>query len=218
MSWIQDRIRNHFGSKLFALVAASALWYSFGAARSGEEAIEANVRFVNTSPDLEVNPDQIPSVTAILRGPRTTLRRMRDDGLSLLVDASDAYGPGQRTANINRDSLQLPSDVEFVKATPSQFRYMLEASAIKEIGIVPQFVGEMEPGYALGEYVTQPRTIRIRGPEDRVALVEAVQTDPIDLKGEVGDRSFVTTAFVSDPYLRFVDSPEVTVYVKIHKR
>jgi len=218
VSWIQDRIRLNFGSKLFALAAATALWWSFGAASSGEEAIEATVRFVNTPADLEVNPDQIPSVTAILRGPRTTLSRLRTTGLSLLVDSSDVYGAGQHTANINRESLQLPSDVEFVKATPSQFRFLLETSAIKEVGIVPQFVGEMEPGYVLGNYVVQPRTLRVRGPEDRVALVEAVQTDPIDLRGEVGDRSFSSTAFVSDPYLRFLDSPEVTVHVTINKR
>lgn len=208
----------NFGSKLFALTAAIALWYSFGAARSGEEALEATVRFVNTPPDLEVNPDQIPSVTAILRGPRTTLQRLRDNGLSLLVDSSAVYGAGQHTANINRESLQLPSDVEFVKATPSQFRFLMEASVLKEVEVVPQFVGEMEPGYVLGHYVVQPRTLRLRGPEDRVALVEAVQTDPIDLHGEVGDRSFTTTAFVSDPYLRFEDAPEVTVYVTINKR
>jgi YbbR domain-containing protein len=218
LSWIKDRIRLNWGSKLFALAAATALWWSFGAARSGEEALEATVRFVNTPDNLEVNPDQIPSVTAILRGPRTTLQRLRDQGLALLVDSSDIYGPGQHTANINRESLRLPSDVEFVKATPSQFRFLMETSAIKEVEVVPQFVGEMQPGYALGNYVVQPRTLRIRGPEDRVSLVEAVQTDPIDLRGEVGDRSYSTTGFVSDPYLRFVDSPEVTVYVTIRKR
>ncbi len=208
----------HFGSKLFALAASIALWWSFGAASSGEEAIEASVRFVNTPANLEVNPDQIPAVTAILRGPRATLRRIRNSGLTLLVDSSDVYGPGQHTANINREALQLPSDVEFVKATPSQFRFLLEASAIKEVGVAPQFVGEMEPGYVLAGYVVQPRTLRIRGPEDRIALIEAVQTDPIDLHGEVGDRSFRSTAFLSDPYVRFVDEAEVSVHVTIRKR
>ncbi len=208
----------HFGSKLFALAASIALWWSFGAASSGEEAIEASVRFVNTPAELEVNPDQIPAVTAILRGPRATLRRLRNSGLTLLVDSADVYGPGQHTANITREALQLPSDVEFVKATPSQFRFLMEASAIKEVGIAPQFVGEMEPGYVLADHIVQPRTLRIKGPEDRVALIEAVQTDPIDLHGEVGDRSFRTTAFLSDPYVRFVEDAEVVVHVTIRKR
>ncbi len=216
--WIKDRMSTNFGQKLFAVAAAVALWWSYGAARSGEEAIEASVRFVNSPAGLEINPDQIPAVTAVLRGPQSSLRRLRNNGLSLLVDCTDVYGPGQHTANIDARALQLPGDVELVKATPSQFRFLLETSAVKEVEIAPQFVGEMQPGYVLANYVVQPRTLRVRGPEHRIALIEAVQTDPIDLQGQVGDRSYSTTAFLSDPYLRFVDDPHVTVYVVIHKR
>ncbi|MBI1355372.1 MAG: hypothetical protein GC160_13580 [Acidobacteria bacterium] len=218
MGWIQDRIRRNFGSKIVALLVAIVLWLTFGALRAGEEAMEAAVRFVNIPEDLEANPDQIPAVAVMLRGPRPTLSRLRAGGLTLTVDCADVFGAGQHTANIDRAALRLPGDVEFVKAAPSQLRYTLEKSAIKEIGIVPQFVGEMETGYVLDGYATKPRMLRVRGPEDRVALVEAVQTDPINLSGEVGGRSFETTAFLSDPYLRFVDSPRITVRVNIRKR
>lgn len=218
MGWIQDRIRKNWGSKVVALMVAIALWLSFGPLSVGEEAIEAAVRFVNIPDALETNPDQIPSVTAMLRGPRATLSRLRSGGLTLVVDCEGVYGPGQHTANIDREALRLPGDVELVKAAPSQVRYSLAKSAIKEIGIVPQFVGEMEPGYVLDGYSTRPRMLRVRGPEDRIALIEAVQTDPVNLRGEVGGRSFETTAFLSDPYLRFIDSPRITVRVNIRKR
>ncbi|MCB1020031.1 MAG: YbbR-like domain-containing protein [Acidobacteria bacterium] len=204
--------------KTLALLAAVGLWAYANVQSSGQEALQATVRFHNVPAGLEVNPDQIESISVLLRGRHDRLRTLGAKGLVLSVSCDEVYGPGERTVNVDASSLNLPRSVEFVKATPSQLRFTLEQRSEKLVEVAPQFVGEIPPGYVLDGYRVDPPSLMIAGPADRVALIEQVSTDPISLAGEVGTRSFRTTAFLADPYLRFTSSAEVTVEVRMRSR
>lgn len=213
-----DGITRNLFAKLIALAAAVGLWGYANLQSAGQEAIHATVRFQNVPPGLEVNPDQIESISVLLRGRRERLRTLAGSGLVVSVDCSEVYGPGERTVNVDAASLGLPRSVEFVKSVPSQLRFTLEEHSEKLVEVAPQFVGEIPAGYVLDGYRVEPPTLTIAGPADRVALVEQVSTDPINLAGEVGTRSFRTTAFVADPYLRFASDASVTVEVRMRTR
>jgi hypothetical protein len=86
------------------------------------------------------------------------------------------------------------------------------------VEIQPQFVGTYEREYALALVRLDPPRLVVVGPESRIALVDVVSTDPIDLTEVVGGRSFRVTAYLPDPYLRFDSDPTVTVEVQMRKR
>jgi hypothetical protein len=205
-------------AKAFAIGAALALWSYANLQSAGLETLDAAVRFQSVPTDLEINPDQIESISVLLRGRRDRLRTLTNRGLVVAVDCSEIYGPGERTVNVDADSLNLPRAVEFIKAVPSQLRFTLEERSEKLVEVAPQFVGEIPDGYVLDGYRVDPPTLTIAGPAGRVALVEQVSTDPISLAGEVGSRSFRTTAFLADPYLRFAADASVTVEVHMRTR
>ena len=197
MGWIQDRIRKNWGSKAVALMVAIALWLSFGPLSVGEEAIEAAVRFVNIPDALETNPDQIPSVTAMLRGPRATLSRLRSGGLTLVVDCEGVYGPGQHTANIDREAYDCRA-TWFVKARRRRCAIRWRNRPSRRSGSCRSSSAKWSPA-TCSTAIPPARACCGFVPEDRIALIEAVQTDPVNLRGEVGGRSFETTAFLSTP-------------------
>ena len=120
--------------------------------------------------------------------------------------------------NVTGRTLGLPPGVSLVKSIPSQLRFSLEESQTREVEVTPSFSGGYQEGYVIEGYWVEPQTLMVAGPAERVALVEQVGTDPIDLTGVIGSRSFRTTAFLSDPYLRFVDDATVSVEVRMRKR
>jgi hypothetical protein len=213
-----DSLTNDLPAKLAAVVVAVALWASANLHSAGQEALAAGVRFRSVPAGLEVNPDQIESLAVLLRGRRDRLQALGDGGLVVSVDCSEVYGPGERTVNVDAASLGLPRGVEFIKSVPSQLRFTLEERSEKQVEVAPQFVGEIPAGYVLDGYRVDPPTLTVAGPAGRVALIEQVSTDPISLAGEVGSRSFRTTAFLADPYVRFASDASVTVEVRMRIR
>lgn len=206
------------GSKLLALACAVGVWAAVGSASRGEEIFDVSLRFTDVAEGLAVNPDQLEPVTVQLRGPRSRLQGLRNEGVTVTVDCSNIYGPAERTISIHEGSLQLPPTVEFVRAVPSQLRFTLQQESRRQVEVVPQFVGHLEEGYQVARYRVEPEELTVIGPPDRLALVEQVGVDPIDLEGVIGTRKFQTSAFLADPYLRFEGDPTVTVEVEMRRR
>ncbi len=218
MNWLGDRMQNTLAVRLFSLAAAVLIWIAFSAGSSGQEAFDAAVRFEQVPAGMEINPDQASRLTVLLRGPAQRLADLRAAGVVLRVDCSDVYSEYEKTVNVTNDLLGLPPGVSLVKSIPSQLRFSLEESQTRQVEVTPSFSGGYQEGYVLEGFWVEPQTLTIVGPAERVALVEQVGTDPIDLTGVIGGRSFQTTAFLSDPYLRFVDSAAVAVEVRMRKR
>lgn len=218
MRLLRENLTSAIGLKTSAVVGAIVLWSSFAGEPLSDASFEAHIDYVNVPEQLELNPDQAERVTVILRGPRSLLQDLRDHEVGVQADFSGVYGPGEKTLTVAEMNLGLPNGVHLVKAVPSQLRFTLEAQQRREVEIQPQFVGSYEKEYALGSVRLEPRTLMVVGPESRVALIDVVSTDPIDLSGVVGGRSFRVTAYLPDPYLRFEQDPSVTVDVQMRKR
>lgn len=217
-SKIAGLIGRYPGSKLLALACAVGVWAAVGTASRGEEIFDVSLRFTGVGEGLAVNPDQLEPVTVQLRGPRSRLQGLRTNGVIVTVDCSNVYGPTERTINIHEASLRLPPTVEFVRAVPSQLRFTLQQESSRQVEVFPQFVGQYEDGYEVARRRVDPEQLTVVGPPDRLALVEQVGVDPIDLSGVVGTRSFRVSAFLADPYLRFEGDPTVTVEVEMRRR
>jgi len=70
-------------------------------------------------------------------------------------------------------------------------------------------------GYRVQAAEVDPIKVRIHGPEQRVAALESVPTDPIDLSGVVGDKEIRTHVNVGDPQLRTEFPVIIAVKVKV---
>jgi YbbR domain-containing protein len=218
MRSLRENLASASGLKVAAVVGAIVLWSTFAGEPVSDASFEAHIDYVNVPEHLELNPDQAERVSVILRGPHSLLQDLRTREVAIQADFSDVYGPGEKTLNVAEMNLGLPDGVHLVKAVPSQLRFTLEAQARREVAIQPQFVGSYEKEYALASVRLDPRTLVVVGPESRVALIDVVLTDPIDLSDVVGGRSFRVTAYLPDPYIRFEQDPSVSVDVQMHKR
>ena len=215
MASFKEVLRANLGAKLLAFLVAAIVWASVSLEPRVEAAVEAGVRYKNVSSGLELNPDQADRVTLIVAGPRIRMRQLTEHGLAVEVDLSRLKEPGEQTFEVAEADLSLPEGVRLVRAVPSQLRLSLEARGEREVTVHANLAGSPLGGRVIAVATVRPAQLRIAGPATRVSLVESVTTDPIDLSQVSESRSFRTTAQLPDPYLRFLNSPIVTVEVVI---
>jgi hypothetical protein len=152
-----------------------------------------------------------------LRGPSGKLTPDRLAEMAVLLDLSDVKGPGERTFTLSDADFHLPQGVTFLRSVPSQLRVRFARLVSREVPVNIRIYAPPPAGYRVVHQEAVPQTLRIAGPEGRVASVSAADTDAIDLSGITANREIKVNAFISDPQIRFEVSPVVTVKLTVEK-
>jgi hypothetical protein len=210
-------LTRNLGWKAGSLVLAILLWVAFSAEPDIVTEQSVPILYRGLSPQFLVTGDVPNSVELELRGPAGQLTASNLAETVVLIDVSDIDSPGERTVTIGGQNLNLPRNVTFLRAVPSQLRLRFSRIASKDVPVEIRFTGHLPAGYRLAGQTAEPSTLRVIGSEARVAEVESVETDAIVLDRISASGSHRVNAFVSDPQVRFETSPAVTVNVTIEK-
>ena len=210
MRWLTHNL----GWKVLSLAAAFLVWWNIANDPDLATFLSAPVQFRNYPKDLEISSTSIGSVEIEARGPSDQLRDLRAARLSVVIDFSAVKTPGERTFTLTSKEVRLPRGIELVRTVPAQLRFTFEHRATRELKVdVPTF-GELPPGMVLTGTEVYPPTLMVTGPESRVRAASNAVTDPVDLAQLKADAPRRLSVFVSEPEVRFVTTPQVTV--KIH--
>ena len=209
-------INPHLLLGLVALVTATLFWQSVAADPVMASFVSVPVQYRGLPEDIEISSDLFESVYVEVRGPSERLQSYRDQNPTVVLDMSNVR-PGERTFSINESNLDLGRGLRLVRAVPAQLRFQFEPRATREVAVEVRFTKSPPQGYGIASYEVVPRTLRIIGPQSRVAEVNQLLTDPVDLGAVVGPAEFRVNVFAGDPLVRFVGSPRVIVRVTIKK-
>ena len=217
LGWITE----NFWWKRAALTIAVLVWILVASEPELSTFVTAPLAYRNLPDDLEISSEPVNLVTLELRGPSGELRTLGDPGSSLrpvvTIDMSDVQ-PGVRTFPIGLRNLRLARGVRLVRAIPSEARFQFEKRLRRAVDIVPQFDAGEASAYAVSHYTVKPPQLTVIGPASRVAAIQSVKTDPMDVSQVVGTSEFRVNAFVEDPYVRFTSSPQVIVIVTMKRK
>ncbi|MBI4873048.1 MAG: YbbR-like domain-containing protein [Acidobacteria bacterium] len=211
------RLTHNFGWKLLSLAIAILFW---GATAGGPDlatSVSAPVQYRNIPPDLEMASDVQERVHLEIRGPASRLSSTDLANIAVVLDLASVLRPGERTFTIEPWTLNLPPGVTLSRAVPAQLRFRFESRITREVPVRVRYSAPPPPGYRIVRQEVTPPAMRVIGPESRAHLVEAVQTDPLDLSGVVGESVFEIPAYIPDPQVRFAVSPMVKVRVTLER-
>jgi YbbR domain-containing protein len=215
-SWVYENI----GWKLLALVSAVVLWAVVSSEPELSAFVTVPLAYKNLPEDLEISSGPVNTVSLELRGPSGELGSLGDGtGLrpAAIVDMTGVQ-PGERTFPLGDGNVTLPRNVRLVRAVPSEARFEFEQSARRDVDVQPRVSADGKNGYIVDSVRVEPKELRILGPASRVARIASVVTDRVDVSSVVGTAEFRVNAFVEDPYVRFLGSPQVVVTVSMKKR
>lgn len=210
-------LTENIGWKLLSVLLAFLLW--IGVAREPEMSTSMTVPILyrNMPNDLDFASDTPERVHLEVRGPAG---RLTTDSLAQTAVVFDLAGlhPGERTFNIrDRNVRQLPFGVFFNRAIPSQVSLRFERLISKVVPIEPAYAHAPPDGYIVISYSFNPSTVRIRGPESRVSIIDHVTIDPVDISGVVSQASKQAHIRVADPQVRLDSSSMTQLLVTLQK-
>lgn len=203
----------NFASKLGSLLSAILLWMAFTVTPDVVTTLTVPLLYQNLGKDFLVANDSPENVRVEVRGPSGQLTRSNLGDTVALVDLAEVKAPGERTLTIAESNLNLPRNVAFLHAVPSQLRLQFDRMARQQVPVAAKYSAGPAAGWRIASQSVTPPTLRVMGSETRVAAIHEVETDPIDLSGVTGTREFRVNAFVGDARLRFESSSSVTVRV-----
>jgi YbbR domain-containing protein len=205
----------NLGWKLGSLLLAILLWLAFSATPDIVTTHTAPILYRNLAPSLLVTGDAPENIHVELRGSAGELTAASLAETVVLFDLASVSGPGERTFTISDANLNLPRNVLFLRAVPSQLRLRFARLLTRDVPVQIRFSGALPPGRQLVSKTSTPETLRVAGSETQVLTVENVETDSIDLSTVTESGEYHVNTFVSNPQVRFESSPIVTIKLAV---
>lgn len=124
MPFFHNWILNNWHLKLFALLAAFLLWFTYTSEPSAEVAFVVRIEFRNVPAQLEIAGEFPAQVRLHVRGRSTLLRRLTHADLGITVDLGDAR-PGEMLVQLKPEMVETPYGTTIVSISPAEFRLSL---------------------------------------------------------------------------------------------
>ncbi len=212
MDFLRKHVFHNFGLKLLSLAIAVGLWLAVTRDPVAEVALNVPIEFHNAPEHLEISSETIPQVQVRVRGPVREVRELGPTEVHAIIDLANTR-PGERTYDLTTRHIRVPEGLEVVQAIPSQIRLSFDTRASRQVEVRPRVIGTFASGYRIDKVEALPARMTIIGPSKHVDEVESAITDPVDATGVVGQATFTTHAYVSDPLVRLADPSPIHVTV-----
>ena len=200
--------------KLLSVGLALLLWMVV----SGEETVERGLRvpleLTQVPSGLELLGDVPATVDVRVRGASGTLSRVGNGDVVAVLDLHTAQS-GRRLFPLTPDQVRVPFGVEIVQVLPSAVTMAFEASASREVPIVPAVDGRPAPGFVVGPLSAEPRAVDVIGPDSAVKRATEVVTEPVSVEGATAHVKQSVILGLLDPALRLKTARSAMVTVQI---
>ncbi len=216
LNFFRKYVLKNLPFKLVSLAIAILLWWAVGRDSAIEIPMTVPLEFLHAPSNLEITSDYPFQAQVTLRGSEHLLQEIRPSQVHAIMDLEGA-GPGERTFDLNTGQVQVPHNVKVVQVVPAQFHINFDRRASRTVEVQPRVIGTLLGGYEMKEPVAVPAKVTIVGPERRVNTIVNAMTDPVDATGVVGNATFTTHAYVSDPLVRVQTTGPIYVTVTTEK-
>ncbi len=123
---------------------------------------------------LSISEVDTQSVTVTLKGSRSNLGKLKASDIKAVIDVSNIKQPNDMTWAYE---LQYPSnidqnDITVVSKSPETINFTVVKNATKTVSVKGSFEGQIADGCVAEEYVFEPSTIVIEGPEETLNKID----------------------------------------------
>ena len=205
------------GLKLLALAIAVVLWLSVtGQNKPVTQRISGvQLNFLRQE-GLEISNDPAGSVEVTVKGSPNLLDQMKLRDLEVTVDISNQKA-GERVVRLSPETvrMELPPGVTILSFRPSTISIRLEPTIELAVDVDVKYEGKVSEGYEVASITANPAKVKVRGPADRVNLLQKAITETVRLDGRKESFTIPRVAInISDPKIETLD-PNVEVRVEI---
>lgn len=197
LSAISRFLKNNRGLKLLSLALAIAAWNGIRKATSNETLVKDIPLKIVVDESWAVLDQSVATVDVLFSGSLADLRNINREQLLVEVDRRGKTTAGSAILPLSPKQVRGFSGARPVRLDPADVRIIVDRESDREVAVKADIVGSPPEGIEVERVVCTPATVKLRGPQQRLAEVETLLTVPIDLEGRV--RSFQLSKPVKAP-------------------
>ncbi len=217
-----DRIRNLFMENLnlkllsfaFALVLYSLVHGGQDARRSIVVDLEA---ILPPESSDRVLVGSIPqSVRIFVRGSNQTIDNLRASSVSVIIDLSQ-NAPSHVVFEPKMVRMPEGLSAEVEQFDPASIDLRWEQRVVRDVPVQVSVVGSPADGYIVkGPLIAEPKTVKVRGPQSEVMVLQHVRADAFDVRNLVSEGQYPRQLAIERPSPRLkIDPTSVIVTAEI---
>lgn len=179
MRWLPNDAR----LKVVSLVLATFTWFFVKGITSDSRVIEGVPVEVKARPGLTVLQTSPATITVTVRGTPEDVREVSRQDLSAVVDLTDDTRLGSITRKLTPRTVRHSRRVQIAEIDPAEVTVNVDEMIERELPVQPQLAGEMPSSLSIERVVTQPETVKVKGPKMLLSGMTSIATLPIDVTG-----------------------------------
>jgi YbbR domain-containing protein len=195
-----------------------ALWIFITGQHRAELRLTVPLEFRNVPANMEISGEGTNKVEVGIRGSRGMIFGVSPDQVRAFVDLSQAV-PGQNYFRLTVDNIRAPLGMEITKISPGSVRLNLDLVKTRSVPIKAKLAGKVPAPLTLKSAGVEPAFITLQGPENALAKIREVFTDPVDLSAVREDRRISTGLDIDSPQIHPAPGQptQVTVDLKLER-
>jgi YbbR domain-containing protein len=179
-------LRENLPLKVFSLLLAIVAWFVVRGEVEHVKDYVVPLDYVHLPEDLEMSGAIPNTVDVRLRAAEQVLKRATENGMTALIDLSNAP-PGEQRIQLTENLFDTPAGAQVVRITPALISIVIEKRVTREVPVVAAFAGSPAEGYRQVGQSIEPAVVTVSGPASEVAAVERTLTGTIVLEGRTED-------------------------------
>lgn len=212
---IEPHPRQHFKLKAIAVGLAFLLWAGINSEEPIQNTIQsAPVELVGVPADLAVTEEYTELISVTVRGRQARVQDLNPADLRPRVDLSDAH-QGENIIALGSDNVRVPTGIELVRLSPDRLVIELDQRVEALRDVLSSVEGEPAPGYEITGRRLEPERTWIVGPQGRVAGIDAVRTETVNVTGLRESVTQRVALLVEDPFVELSQEREVQLHIEI---
>jgi YbbR domain-containing protein len=176
-------ISNNAGLKAVSLVLAIFTWFFVQRITSDSRTINGVPLEVKAKSGLTVLQTSASTVNVTVRGTPEDVRQVSVLDLSAVADLTGDDHRGPITVHLSPSSVRASRRVRVIEIVPAEVTVNVDEMVERDLPVQPQFGGELPPNLSVERVVTQPETVKVRGPKTLLSGMANIATLPIDVTG-----------------------------------
>lgn len=207
---------NNWHLKLVAVVLAFGAYHAIMGVTGYEVLYDLPVKVeldAERNPDVAILDQDAKTVQVTFRGSQEDLRRLDQGELKIVIKPKAKHR--KELVALTTHNVEGARGVTPVQFKPATVILTFGSQAEKEVDVIkPVAIGTPLMGHVELDY--HPKTVRLRGPLERLKDRNAVATEPVDVDGRVASFSrSVKVLAPADIWISRIEPAEIAVQVKI---
>jgi YbbR domain-containing protein len=215
--YARDYVLENTGLKVLALLITGVLWLSVASRPVSRVTLrDVPIEFRNwKEKSLTVSKADALVAQVLVEGPRDAIDTLRSGEVTVVADMTDVEA-GVRVIRLKLDANRLPANVISRDIEPRSIGVTVERVIEKEVPVIPNFEGQLPPGYEIIRWGITPERVRVSGAESQIRDVTELSTETVVLTGKTESFSGPVAIYKGALNLNIIDEGRTDVMLIVN--